>query len=155
MKHLSIACITGIMLIGTGTALAEKPSWAGEGKPTQAQIESHKQKMKQKHDSAAKEQSDHTKDQPKMKAAKDKADKQKQQKAHMMEGEHASEMSSEMSMHALDADVAEDQNAEFKPKDKHAEAMARQADKKADAMVASSDKKEQPETSRKWWQFWR
>jgi hypothetical protein len=169
MQKLHVAAVTAILVAGAGKAQAQKPEWAGDGKPTKEQVEAHKVKMKIKHEHM-REQGSATVDNIKNKQM-DKVKKQKVEKAgkEVMgghgDGSHERHVQDELDYHEKktkkeikDSILEKEHNVRAKDSkeiENHAEAMARQAEKKAEKMDAMKENDERPESSKKWWQFWR
>lgn len=138
MKILSLIIVLTLLI--SNAAVAEKPEWAGKGKPTKEQLKAHKASMKAKEgvDNEYKkigEESDKAKDKKK----KIKGDKQK------------SKTISEQAKNKKDKKMIEKQKA---GKDKTAEKKA-QAVKPGVKEKTNKDKstEQAKEVRKKWWQF--
>lgn len=130
-QRLIALILTGLFL--SVPAMADKPEWAGKGKPTAEQKEAHKATMQAKGDEGDDRDDDDRDDDDK--AAKDKKGKK---------GKKG------------DEDSGEGMKAE---EEKQAGAMEKQREMKTEQerneLGKGSDQgQEKRETSRKWWKFW-
>jgi hypothetical protein len=130
---LSFVITMLLSLVAMG-ANADKPEWAGKGKPTAEQKAAHKAAMNAKEDDDDEDDEDgNGKGKDKAKKEKMKKDKRAKKEKHDKEG---------------DEDDSDRQAGLEKQKSKKSEQEQKELDKGSDRG------KEARETRRKWWQFW-
>ncbi len=128
---LSFVITMLLSLVAMG-AYADKPEWAGKGKPTAEQKSAHKAAMNAKED----DDDDQHEDDDDNGKGKDKAKKEKMKKEKKAKKDRG------------DDDDSDRQAGLEKQKAKKAEQEQKELDKGSDRG------KEARETRRKWWQFW-
>ncbi|WP_017221483.1 hypothetical protein [Moritella dasanensis] len=122
---------------------ADKPEWAGNGKPTSEQKEAHKSAMQAKDD-----------EQESTKIKKDKKDKEDR-----IEKVKGSEKQKEVMQIKDDEQKSTNIKKEKKDREDKVKGIEKQKDKKLSQEQASLDKdslkgKNASETGKKWWKFW-
>ena len=134
MKILAVL----ITIVFAVPAFADKPEWAGKGKPSSEQLEAHKAKMQAKEDELEKEQDDAKeglgKQKDKMKGKKEKVKKEKKDKSDKVKKEKK--------------DKSEKENGLEKQKTSKTEDAMKELDK------GSNKGQEARSKRKKWWKFW-
>lgn len=148
MKNLAIPFCLALM--ATSISYAEKPEWAGKGKPTAEQIAEHKASMKAKFEGAEGEFKREKKDK---KAMADKAMKDHKHKADKSLDDAKAKADKKMDDAKREAKAMEEKGkGKLKAMEAQAEKKAGQAQKELDK---GADKgKEVRQEAKKWWQFW-
>jgi hypothetical protein len=137
-------------------AMAKKPEWAGEGKPTKEQLEAHKKAMKAKAGDCVDERLKGSEDKVKEQYEEGQGKAKKEKRGGKKDKQQKQEKQEKQEKHIDEGDVIEDHDIDALEQ----KGLEMQTDKKADRVQKQIDKgsstgqQSREDNSKQWWNFW-